>query len=99
MAATFSDSLGLLRRGLGLLVRSRHRQQARGGEAALAELGLDPVQDLVGHIWVFPQEGGRVLPPLAEPFLVEAEVGARLLDDLPVEPGLEHVPSQGIPEP
>ena len=83
------DNLGLLG-AAPPLVRSRRRQQARGGEAALAELGLDPVQDLVGHIWVFTQEGGRVLAPLAEPLLVEAEVRARLLDDLPVEPGLEH---------
>src|SRR4051812_7853027 len=36
------------------------------------------------------EERGRVLPTLAEPLVVEAEVRARLLHDLAVETRLEH---------
>ena len=41
------------------------------------------------------QEGGRVLAPLPEAFVAEAEVGAGLLDDLALDPGLEHRPLPG----
>src|SRR5205823_4030275 len=41
--------------------------------------------------------GGRVLAALAEPLVLEAEVGARLLDDLPLERGVEHRPLPGDP--
>src|SRR6187401_1244158 len=43
------------------------------------------------------QEGRGVLPALAEPLLVEAEVGARLLNDLPLEPSLEDRALPGDP--
>src|SRR5439155_24212082 len=43
------------------------------------------------------QERGGVLPPLAEPLVAEREIGARLLDNLPVEPGLEHRALPGDP--
>src|SRR3954466_15669996 len=36
------------------------------------------------------QEGGRVLAALAEPLVLEAEVRAGLLDDLPLERGVEN---------
>src|SRR6266511_2214519 len=43
------------------------------------------------------QERRGVLAPLSEPLLVEAEVRARLLDDLAIDPGLEHRALPGDP--
>src|SRR5439155_23970130 len=71
----FDGSLGLLlaRRTVGV---GRDGKQPRGGDASLSELGLDSLHDLVGDVRVLAQEGGRVLPALAQSLLVEAEVRA-----------------------
>src|SRR5207302_9354910 len=68
----------------------RNRQQSRGGDLLDPELGLDPRQDRLADIGMLAQERGGVLAPLAEPLLLEAEVRARLLHDLALEPGVEH---------
>src|SRR5262249_8692041 len=46
---------------------------------------LDPREDLLPDVRVLPQERGRILAALTEPLVFEAEVGARLLDDLALE--------------
>src|SRR5262249_14609927 len=43
--------------------------------------------------------GGRVLATLAQALVLEAEVRAGLLDDLPLEPGVEHGAFPRDPEP
>src|SRR5439155_2070631 len=85
----FDGSLGLLlaRRTVGV---GRDGEQPRGGDGSLSELGLDSLDDLVGDVRVLAQEGGRVLPPLTEPLVVEAEVRAGLLDDLALDTGVQH---------
>ena len=69
--------------------RRRHREEARGDDRVRPELGLDGAEDPLGDVRVLPQERGRVLAALAEPLVAEAEVRARLLDDLPLEPDVE----------
>src|SRR5207245_8789881 len=54
------------------LLACRHREQAGRGDALRAEVGLDPQEDLLGHVRVLAQERGGVLPALPEPLLVEA---------------------------
>ena len=54
------------------------------------DLELEPLEDLLRDVRVLAQERGRVLPALAEPLVAEAEVRARLRDDLPFEPRVEH---------
>src|SRR5213078_1972522 len=51
----------------------------------------------LGDVGVLAQEGGRVLPALSEPLVLEAEVRARLLDDLPLERRVEHGALPGDP--
>src|SRR3954468_24332679 len=91
----FERSLCLLLAGGAPILAGRLGQQAPRGDRALAELGLDPLNDLVGHVGMLAQEGGGVLPPLAQALFVEAEVRPGLLDDLPLEPGLEDRPFPG----
>src|SRR2546423_7109797 len=43
------------------------------------------------------QEGGRILAALSEPLVSEAEVRAGLLDDLPLERGVENASLPGDP--
>src|SRR5262245_30332897 len=92
----FDESLGLLL-GAGAVLGGHGRKQPCRGDPAFAELRLDPLDDLLGGVRMLAQEGRSVLAPLPEPLLVEAEVGARLLDDLAVEPGLEHRAFPGDP--
>src|SRR5438034_7977956 len=92
----FDGSLSLLLAG-GAIRGGPRGKQPRRGDPAFAELRLDPLDDLVGRVGMFPQEGRGVLAPLPEPLLVEAEVRPRLLDDLTIEPGLEHGAFPGDP--
>src|SRR5205823_13222540 len=46
-------------------------------------------QNPLADVGMLAQERRRVLPALAEPLVVEAEVRARLLHDLALEPGVE----------
>src|SRR5215212_10562684 len=84
---------GSLLVGSGLLLcvlLDRGRQQARRDHLVWAGVGLDLRQDLLRHVRMLAQERGRILPPLAEPLVAEAEVRARLGDDLSIEPRVEH---------
>src|SRR5581483_8647721 len=92
-----------LGRGRGLLVGLDRRrlpwlalgQEPRGDDLPLGRLRLDPLQDLLDDVGVLLEEGGRVLAPLAEPLVAEAEVRARLLDDLPLDRRVEDGPLPG----
>src|SRR6266480_2384323 len=68
----------------------RGRQQPRRDHLVGSGVGLNLRQDLLGHVRVLAQERGCVLATLAEPLVAEAEVRARLRDDLPLEPRVEH---------
>src|SRR5581483_11779411 len=81
---------GLPLRGGFLVGRLGDRQQPGGRDLVIAELGLDPLEDRLRHVRVLTQEGGRILAPLAEPLVLEAEVRPRLLDDLSLERRVEH---------
>ena len=52
-------------------------------------------EDLLDEIRVLGEEARRVLPALAEPLVAEAEVRARLLDDLLLEADVEDRPLPG----
>ena len=68
--------------------RSARREPRPGCGPGSAGRGRDARQEVRG-----------VLASLAEPLVAEAEVRARLLDDLPLDPHVEDVPSQEIPVP
>src|SRR5690242_4399047 len=62
-----------------------------GGDHLLRRcLRLDGAQDPLHHVGMLLEERRRVLAALAEALVAEGEVRARLLDDLPVEAGVEH---------
>src|SRR5215207_6378376 len=84
---------------LGDLVRlrQRRRQESCRDDLILADLGLDRAEDALRHVRVLAQERGRVLPPLPKAFILEAEVGTRLLDDLALEAGVENRSLPGDP--
>src|SRR5207244_1499420 len=71
---------GFLRVSLDLAVllgaRRPGGKQARRGDLLGTELGLDAGEDPLADVRMLAQERRRVLPSLAEPLLVEAEVGA-----------------------
>src|SRR5205823_8885928 len=81
------------RRSLGLALR----QQARRDDLLRPGERLDLRQDLLTDVRVLAQEGGGVLASLAEPLVLEAEVRARLLDDLPLQSRVEHRAFPGDP--
>src|SRR6266571_4395579 len=73
---------------LGRALRSR--QQPRRDDLLRSELRLDARENRLAHVRMLAQERRRVLPALPEPLVVEREVRAGLLDDLPVETRIEH---------
>src|SRR5262249_42191974 len=75
----------------------RGRQQPRRDDLIRTGLGLDLRQDLLRHVWMLAQERGRVLPSLSEPLVAEAEVGAGLGDDLPLQRSIEDGALPGDP--
>src|SRR4029077_16840421 len=81
----------------GLLLRSRfliaglgHGQEPGGSDLVVSQLRLDPGEDGLRDVGVLARERGRVRAPLAEPFVLEAEVRPGLLDDLALERRVEH---------
>src|SRR5918994_3759320 len=80
-----------LRVGLDVVGRAglRSGQQSRRRDLLGPELRLERPDDPLRHVRVLAQERRRVLPALSEALVVEAEVRAGLLHDLPLEPGLE----------
>src|SRR4029079_10643437 len=66
------------------------RQEARRDDLLWPELELDLLEDLLRHVGMLAQERGRVLPALAEPLVAEAEVRARLRNDLALDARVEH---------
>src|SRR5262245_37851416 len=80
----------LLLGGRRLVAGVGHGQQPGGSDLILSELCLDPSQDRLRDVGMLAEERGRVLAALAEPLVLEAEVRARLLDDLALEPCVEH---------
>ena len=64
-------------------------KEPRGRNLLGPDRRLDAGEDSLTDVGMLAQERGRVLAPLAEPLVAEAEVRARLLDDLALEPGVE----------
>src|SRR5207247_10413552 len=58
---------------------------------------LDPRENLLRDVRMLAEEGRRVLASLAQPLVLEAEVRAGLLDDLPFERRVPHRPLPGDP--
>src|SRR5581483_8448243 len=67
-----------------------HGQQARRDDLLGPDLELDLLEDLLRHVGMLTQERRRVLASLAQPLVAEAEVGARLRDDLALARDVEH---------
>src|ERR687897_214677 len=84
---------------VGGAVALRGREQPSGDDLVWPDLGLDLREDLLRHVGMLSKERGRVLASLAEPLLLEAEVRPRLLDRLPLQPGVEHRALPGDPLP
>src|SRR5213075_1674970 len=72
-----------------LLGALRNRQQSGARHLFGPELDLDLRDDPLADIGMLTQERGRVLAALSEALVVEAEVRAGLLHDLPFEPSVE----------
>src|SRR3990170_4457385 len=79
------DADGLLRMRLG-------RKETGRDDLLFGGLRLDPDQDLLDDVGVLGEESGGVLPPLAQAVVAKAEVGTRLLHDLPLECDVEDSP-------
>src|SRR5688572_13501967 len=65
-------------------------EESRRDDLLLGCLRLDPREDLLHEVGVLREEARRVLAPLPEALVPEAEVRARLLDDLLLQRDVEH---------
>src|SRR5262249_47747149 len=88
-ASSLRDSL-LDLPGDGRRVGRRHsgRQEPRRDELIRPHECLKTLEDLLTDVGMLTQEGGGILATLPEPLVLEAEIRARLLDDLAFERGV-----------